>query len=94
LFVVINQYDTGTDVISKVHAAQFNFTLIKKDATAQYSTPVIVYSDGDLNTVDVSIDVATDTALHKIAIGSTGGSGYPFNDCRITATMTYAQSRL
>jgi hypothetical protein len=94
LFVVINQYDTGTNVISKVHAAQFNFTLIKKNATAQYSTPVIVYSDGDLNTVDVSIDVVTDTSLHKIRIGSTGGSGYPFNNCRITATMTYAQSRL
>jgi hypothetical protein len=94
LFVVINQYDTGTNVISRVHAAQFNFTLIKKNATAQYSTPVIVYSDGDFNTVDVSIDVATDTSLHKIRIGSTGGSGYPFNNCRITATMTYAQSRL
>ena len=94
LFVVVNQYDTGGNVISKVHAAQFNFTLIKKDSTAAYSTPVTIYDDGDLNSLAVSIDNTTNTSLHKIQIATGSGSGYPFNNCRITATLVYSQSRL
>lgn len=94
LIVVINQYDTSGRVVNLVHHSQFAFTLHKKNTTAGASAVTTLYDVGDLNTVGLTIDTATDTARHKLKISSTGGSGYPFNNCRITATLQYTQSRL
>jgi hypothetical protein len=89
--VVAHEYSGG--VIAKTHTGVFQVELYKKDSTAGYSTPVVISEAGDMGAIDLSIDVTTNTALHKIRVGSTGGS-YPINNVRVTATIVYGQSRL
>lgn len=89
--VIAHEYSGG--VIAKTHTGVFQVELFKKDSTAGYSTPVVISESGDMGALDLSVDVTTDTDLHRIRVGSTGGS-YPINNVKVTATIVYGQSRL
>jgi hypothetical protein len=63
---------------------------IYKDTTAAASAVTTITQVGSLNTLGASIDVISDTARHRLSIGMTGGSGYPYA-VEITAVLKYTQ---
>jgi hypothetical protein len=89
--VVAQQYTGG--VIVDTHTAVFQLEMFKKNTTAGYNTPVVISEVGDMGSLDLSVDVTTNTSLHRVRVGSTGGT-YPINDVKITATLIYSMSRL
>ncbi len=63
---------------------------IYKDTTAAASAVTTITQVGSLNTLGASIDVISDTARHRLSIGMTGGSGYPYA-VEITGVLKYTQ---
>ena len=74
---------------STKHSAIFAFH-IYKNTTAAASAVTTVTQVGSLNTLGAAIDVISDTARHRLSIGMTGGSGYPYA-VEITAVLKYTQ---
>jgi hypothetical protein len=74
---------------STKHSAIFAF-YIYKNTTAAVSAITTITQVGGLNTLGGSVDVSTDTAQHRLAIGMTGGSGYPYT-VEISGILKYTQ---
>jgi hypothetical protein len=74
---------------STKHSAVFSFH-IYKNTTAAVSAITTITQIGSLNTLGGSVDVSTDTAQHRLAVGMTGGSGYPYT-VEISAILKYTQ---
>ena len=71
--------------------AQFAFNLTK-ETTAAARTVHDVFKQTSFITPTLTIDTATNTAEHRLKIGSSG-SGHPHNDLRISAKLDYVQVR-
>jgi hypothetical protein len=63
---------------------------IYKDTTAAASAVTTITQVGSLNTLGASIDVISDTSKHRLSIGMTGGSGYPYT-VEISGVLKYTQ---
>lgn len=63
---------------------------IYKNTTAAASAVTTITQVGGLNTLGGSVDVSTDTAQHRLAVGMTGGSGYPYT-VEISGILKYTQ---
>ena len=74
---------------STKHSAIFAF-YIYKNTTAAVSAITTITQVGGLNTLGGSVDVITDTAQHRLAVGMTGGSGYPYT-VEISGILKYTQ---
>ena len=74
---------------STKHSAVFAFH-IYKNTTAAVSAITTITQVGSLNTLGGSVDVVTDTAQHRLAVGMTGGSGYPYT-VEISGILKYTQ---
>ena len=74
---------------STKHSAIFAF-YIYKNTTAAVSAITTITQVGGLNTLGGSVDVVTDTAQHRLAVGMTGGSGYPYT-VEISGILKYTQ---
>lgn len=74
---------------STKHSAIFAF-YIYKNTTAAVSAITTITQVGGLNTLGGSVDVSTDTAQHRLAVGMTGGSGYPYT-VEISGILKYTQ---
>ena len=74
---------------STKHSAVFAFH-IYKNTTAAVSAITTITQVGGLNTLGGSVDVSTDTAQHRLAVGMTGGSGYPYT-VEISGILKYTQ---
>jgi hypothetical protein len=74
---------------STKHSAVFSFH-IYKNTTAAVSAITTITQIGSLNTLAGSVDVSTDTAQHRLQIGMSGGSGYPYT-VEISAILKYTQ---
>jgi hypothetical protein len=74
---------------STKHSAVFSFH-IYKNTTAAVSAITTITQVGSLNTLAGSVDVSTNTAEHRLQIGMSGGSGYPYT-VEISAILKYTQ---
>jgi hypothetical protein len=74
---------------STKHSAVFSFH-IYKNTTAAVSAISTITQVGSLNTLGGTVDVVSDTAQHKLAVGMTGGSGYPYT-VEISGILKYTQ---
>lgn len=74
---------------STKHSAVFAFH-IYKNTTAAVSSINTITQVGSLNTLEGSVDVSTDTAQHRLKVGMTGGSGYPYT-VEISGILKYTQ---
>jgi hypothetical protein len=74
---------------STKHSAIFAF-YIYKNTTAAASAVTTITQVGGLNTLGAAIDVISNTAEHRLSIGMTGGSGYPYT-VEISAILKYTQ---
>ena len=74
---------------STKHSAIFAF-YIYKNTTAAVSAITTITQVGGLNTLGGSVDVSTNTAQHRLAVGMTGGSGYPYT-VEISGILKYTQ---
>jgi len=74
---------------STKHSAIFAF-YIYKNTTAAASAVTTITQVGGLNTLGASIDVISNTAEHRLSIGMTGGSGYPYT-VEISGILKYTQ---
>jgi hypothetical protein len=63
---------------------------IYKNTTAAVSAITTITQIGSLNTLAGSVDVSTNTAEHRLQIGMSGGSGYPYT-VEISAILKYTQ---
>jgi hypothetical protein len=74
---------------STKHSAIFAF-YIYKNTTAAVSAITTITQVGGLNTLGGTVDVVSDTAQHRLAVGMTGGSGYPYT-VEISGILKYTQ---
>ena len=74
---------------STKHSAVFAFH-IYKNTTAAVSAITTITQVGSLNTLGGTVDVSTDTAQHRLSVGMTGGSGYPYT-VEISGILKYTQ---
>jgi hypothetical protein len=74
---------------STKHSAIFAF-YIYKNTTAAASAVTTITQVGGLNTLGAAIDVISNTAEHRLSIGMTGGSGYPYT-VEISGILKYTQ---
>jgi len=74
---------------STKHSAIFAF-YIYKNTTAAASAVSTITQVGGLNTLGAAIDVISNTAQHRLSIGMTGGSGYPYT-VEISGILKYTQ---
>jgi hypothetical protein len=74
---------------STKHSAIFAF-YIYKNTTAAASAVTTITQVGGLNTLGAAIDVISNTAQHRLSIGMTGGSGYPYT-VEISGILKYTQ---
>jgi hypothetical protein len=81
---------TAINPSGDMHSAIFAFRL-SKDTTTAASSVTTLFQSGDFNTLSLNIDTITDTSVHGFKVNSSGASGYPFNDVRISATLQYTQ---
>jgi hypothetical protein len=63
---------------------------IYKNTTAAASAVTTITQVGSLNTLGADIDVISDTSKHRLSVGMTGGSGYPYT-VEISGILKYTQ---
>jgi len=81
---------SGGNIVARGNA-QFIIDISKYGGIARAGTVTTVFQSGSMGTFNVVMDTATNTAQSRLALSSTGGGAYPYNDIKITATLTYSQ---
>jgi hypothetical protein len=83
------QWD-GTD-IQATQSAIFSFIARKVAGEAKASAVMILSDIGDIHPLTLVVDTTTSVDHHILKIGSVGVLGYPYNDLKISASLTYTQ---
>ena len=90
LSVSVMQWNPATSVVEDTRIAQFAFAAFKVAGESKKSTINKQFDFGGLHALDLTIDNTTNTDELRFAI-TMGGSGHPYNNMKIAATLIYTQ---
>lgn len=88
---VLHRYSATSGRIIQSHYATFAALITKTGGVAGVRQQYTIFQDGNFGILSVGIDVATNTAQHRMSIISQSASSYAIDNIRITADLSYSQ---
>ena len=86
----ISLHDSG----ARPHSVIFGFMINKTGAgVAEVSAITTIAEHGSVHSIDLEVDVTTNTAQHRISVKAQGGSGYPFTSVIVSGVLRYSQAK-